>query len=63
METDDLHKLKYPIGKFKSPEEYFESTVKDWILVLENLPFKLENLVKDLTDTQLDTPYRPKGWK
>ena len=62
METDDLHKLKYPIGNFKAPEKFSESTVKDWILVLENLPLKLENLVNNLTDAQLDTPYRPKGW-
>ena len=43
METDDLHKLKYPIGNFKAPEQFSESTIQDWILVLEKFPFKLEN--------------------
>jgi hypothetical protein len=31
-------------------------------LVLELFPTRLENLVKDLTDAQLDTVYRPGGW-
>ena len=62
METDNLHKLKYPIGDFKAPEQFSESDIEEWILVLENFPFKLENLVKNLTDSQLDTPYRTNGW-
>ncbi|MBT8393373.1 MAG: putative metal-dependent hydrolase [Bacteroidia bacterium] len=62
METDNLHKLKYPIGKFRAPEEYSESTINEWISILENFPMKLESLVKNLSDAQLDTPYRPKGW-
>ena len=31
-------------------------------MVLENFPYKLEYLVKNLSHEQLDTPYRTNGW-
>ncbi|WP_420573557.1 YfiT family bacillithiol transferase [Kordia sp.] len=58
----DLEKLKYPIGKPEIPKNISEKHISDWILILEEFPQKLENLVENLSSTQLDTPYRPDGW-
>ncbi|MCM5662749.1 YfiT family bacillithiol transferase [Galbibacter mesophilus] len=62
MTTIDLKSLQYPIGKFEIPETVSASEVKKWIKVIERFPYKLENLVEDFDDLQLDTPYRPNGW-
>jgi hypothetical protein len=58
----ELEQLRYPIGRFSFPEEINEKDINKWIDVLEHFPNRLEELVKDLTNEQLDTPYRPKGW-
>ena len=54
--------LRYPIG----PEPPFTgATVEsraDARNVLSTLPEALRAAVRDLTDEQLDTPYRPAGW-
>lgn len=62
MKETELEKLKYPIGKFVSPEKYSKDLVKDWISILEHFPDRLESLVENLSDSQLDTRYRPDGW-
>jgi uncharacterized damage-inducible protein DinB len=33
-----------------------------FVRTIENLPEKIANAVSNLTDEQLDTPYRPEGW-
>ncbi|WP_044398946.1 YfiT family bacillithiol transferase [Lacinutrix sp. Hel_I_90] len=62
MTDQELEQLKYPIGKTVCPKHITENQVKEWIEVLEYFPKRLEQLVKDLTEEQLDTPYRPGGW-
>lgn len=62
MTTDQLEKLKYPIGKFKSPESITQKHLDDWIGVLETLPSKVAALVSDLNEAQLKSSYRPGGW-
>lgn len=58
-----LDALKYPIGRFvrgtraDSPERRASC-----IAILEGYPTVLRTAVTDLTDAQLDTPYRPEGW-
>ncbi|KJD35896.1 hydrolase [Tamlana sedimentorum] len=59
---ESLELLKYPIGKFNCPKNITKKQIETWTLELENFPKKLENLVKNLNDEQLDTVYRPKGW-
>ena len=54
--------LKYPIGKALIPETVTKEHVEQWIQTLEELPERLEHLVADLNDEQLDTPYREGGW-
>ena len=62
METADLDKQKYPIGKYFAPEKIKKSEVKRWIREIDKLPKRLKDAVKNLTEEQLDTPYRDGGW-
>jgi hypothetical protein len=57
-----MEELKYPIGKFHFETEATDSLRQNWIQQIANLPGRLREAVKDLSDAQLDTPYRPEGW-
>jgi len=57
-----LKELKYPIGKPILPDKITALDIEAWINILEEFPKKLSNLVKNLTDKQLDTTYRKDGW-
>jgi len=59
METND--DLRYPVGKFvKVP--FDADTVKAWIEEIARLPEQLRGAVGELSEDQLETPYRPGGW-
>jgi len=62
MENIDIKNLQYPLGHFSYPAHVTKEVVSKWIRILEELPATLENLVKHLSDEQLETPYRPEGW-
>ena len=57
-----LKKLKYPIGKPIIPKNVEKKHLTNWITILDEFPVKLESLVQNLTENQLDTPYRKDGW-
>ncbi|MFD0796935.1 YfiT family bacillithiol transferase [Maribacter chungangensis] len=59
---ENLEKLRYPIGRFNCPEHISEAKVKEWILSLETFPDRLEATIANMTQDQLETPYRPGGW-
>ena len=54
--------LRYPIGKFVSPDSLEPAQRASALDVLAATPAKLREVVTDLTGEQLDTPYRPDGW-
>ncbi|PWL38242.1 putative metal-dependent hydrolase [Flagellimonas aquimarina] len=62
MEKDNLEKLRYPIGIYKIPQSITENHLKEWIAILEHLPQRLSTMVNQLSNEQLETPYRPGGW-
>ncbi|WP_409417532.1 YfiT family bacillithiol transferase [Flavobacterium sp. PS2] len=62
MENLDLEKLKYPIGKFITPENYSPDYILNKIEEISSFPERLKKEVISLSDEQLDTPYRPEGW-
>lgn len=62
MEDKELEKLRYPIGKFVMPEDITKDRIGEWIVILEELPTRLETMVSKLSNEQLETPYRPQGW-
>ena len=57
-----LEDLKYPIGKVEIPEKITKKDIENWISLIERFPQELEFLVRELSDNQLDTPYRENGW-
>lgn len=60
--SPSLEQLKYPIGHYLPPDPIPESLIKTWISEIQSLPAALESALAGMTDTQLDTPYRPGGW-
>jgi len=59
---ETLEHLKYPIGKANIPVSISSGQIKEWISILEGFPNKITDLIKNLDNKQLDTPYRPGGW-
>ncbi len=57
-----MEKLKYPIGKYQIPQNISNVELINWIEIIENHPKKINLLVENLSEEQLDTPYRPEGW-
>ncbi|MBS4172912.1 YfiT family bacillithiol transferase [Bacillus sp. FJAT-49736] len=53
---------QYPIGKFEYNQEINEQVVKQWMREIDELPDKLQKAVQELSEEQLDTPYREGGW-
>lgn len=59
---NNLEKLKYPIGKFKSLEQYTLTDVKDFINTIKLFPSLLMQETSKLTANDLEKTYRPEGW-
>lgn len=57
-----MDKIRYPTGKFEYSEPVSENDLRYLIKDLRTLPDRLRQEVKNLDDSQLDTPYRDKGW-
>ncbi len=58
MEND----LRYPIGDFDRNYEVSSPARFARIAIIAELPAAVANAVRDLTENQLDTEYRPGGW-
>ena len=54
--------LRFPIGRFEEDPQPSRSKHKGWIDQIGRVPGELRALVQDLSERQLDTPYRPEGW-
>ena len=61
--NDDLYRLRYPIGEYDYSRKVSENDIIQWINEIEILPSRLRNIIQALSEEQLDTPYRPDGWK
>lgn len=57
-----MEHLKYPISHFDHEGDITDENIREWITEIENLPRLLRDAVQNLSDEQLDTPYRPDGW-
>ena len=60
--NDPLFHLKYPIGKYNPPSVISENQIAEWIDEIETFPTRLKHVISDITESQLDTLYRPEGW-
>jgi uncharacterized damage-inducible protein DinB len=54
--------LRYPVGKFQPPAHPTAEWREQAIRVLETAPANFRRAVANLTEAQLDTPYREGGW-
>jgi hypothetical protein len=59
MATADL---RYPIGEFTLPASITTATRAEAIEAIAALPGWMRAAVRGLSESQLDTPYRPGGW-
>lgn len=57
-----MENLQYPIGRFQPQAEWSEAETAANIAAIEHLPALLRRAVAELSEHQLDTPYRPDGW-
>ncbi len=59
---DNLEQLRYPIGRYKTPDGHTPELMKQWTDVLTALPSWMDVCIENLDEAQLHTPYRPGGW-
>jgi uncharacterized damage-inducible protein DinB len=57
--TEDL---RYPIGKFQSKDSFSSDEVNSFIQKISLAPHQYEKELLNLSDAQLNTPYREGGW-
>jgi len=62
MSTEELEKLRYPIGKFEFPSTFSMPEIENNIHTICHFPQVLKETVEFLSDDQLNTAYRPGGW-
>lgn len=62
MTRPSLYELRFPVGEFSLAGALTEDAIANAITEIEATPGALEAVVCDLTEAQLDTPYRPGGW-
>jgi uncharacterized damage-inducible protein DinB len=54
--------IRYPIGKFESKNNVSTDDRRECIRHIAEAPAKLRAAVRNLTNEQMNTPYRPNGW-
>jgi hypothetical protein len=55
--------LRYPTGRFQRPSRPLESAERRQMIdKIERTPRDIRGAIDGLSDSQLDTPYRPGGW-
>ncbi len=57
-----MENIKYPIGRYQPPKQISLDNIYGWIGDIEIFPADLKKESLPLSDEQLDTPYREKGW-
>lgn len=56
------HDPRYPIGRYAPPEAIDAAVLKGWAGALGDAPGRVREVLRGLSDSQLDTPYREGGW-
>lgn len=59
----NLERLKFPIGEFFPKNSYTKQELDLYINDIEALPALIKKETENITEEQLDTQYRPEGWK
>jgi hypothetical protein len=54
--------LRFPVGKFRYEGPSTDDQKKDLLKQIAQTPAELRAAIQGLSNSQLDTPYRPEGW-
>ena len=54
--------LRFPIGEFVMPSSVTPQLRTAAISAIADMPARMREAVRGLSEAQLDTPYRPSGW-
>jgi uncharacterized damage-inducible protein DinB len=57
-----MDELRYPTGRFARPDVLTPDQRRAAVETIATTPAQMRAALRGLTDTQLDTPYRPGGW-
>ena len=56
-----MEDLRYPIGRFEQ-KPYADEVREEWLADIKFLPQAMEHAISNLTEEQIQTPYREGGW-
>lgn len=62
IESNDIQKLRFPIGLFEYGKTYQEEEMQQFIEKLGSFPDRLKKLLSGITKQELDSSYREGGW-
>jgi uncharacterized damage-inducible protein DinB len=57
-----MEDMRFPVGKFHYDGPLTPEQQKSFLEAIAQTPAQLRAAIKGLSDSQLDTPYRPEGW-
>lgn len=57
-----MNDLKYPLGTFDPEDERWNLSPSENIEYIAQYPFLIKDTISDLTNDQMQTPYRTGGW-
>jgi len=58
----NIEKLRFPIGQFEKPSKIDQEHINQWINDILQFPSRLSEIVRSLTEAELEWKYRPGGW-
>lgn len=58
-----LEQWQYPIGRYLAKEIFSAEEIQTAIGVLKAFPIKLSTILSHCNEEDLNSPYRPGGWK
>jgi len=62
MDDTELEALRYPVGRLDTKQSLTAAEREALLGELVSLPGRVKQAVAELSEEQLDTPYRPDGW-
>ncbi|MFT6981572.1 MAG: hypothetical protein ACJAUD_000336 [Crocinitomicaceae bacterium] len=62
MTETDIYNLRFPIGKFVTPESISDEQLKEWIESIREFPVSVFGLCSKLSEQEINWIYRPGGW-
>lgn len=54
--------VRYPIGRFEAPASITHAMRHEWITAIAVLPRQLQEILRDMSETELGSRYREGGW-